>query len=163
MVKIAIFGTMDGRQPLSTELSRHNGPREDGYEFPSACPSRQTTSSITQVYCPEGLVIKPPESLLRKHERPRKVPICKQIDFQTPDKSRFQTSIEPVMVSVTFDSLYTTKYVTTSQTCVDLESENFCASSDPSKRNSLCTGIDGPEPTAIHGARPTAGQFLRMA
>ena len=83
MVKITIFGTF----PVLSihRVIKTQGPQEDGYEFPSTHPFRQTTFSINQVYCPEALVIKTPEFLLQNHERPSKsiLPIHRQIDFQT--------------------------------------------------------------------------------
>ena len=43
-------------------------------------------------------------------------------------------------------------------------SENFCASSDPQQNGTpfAPASMDGSEPTAIHGARPTTSQFLML-
>ena len=74
------------------------------------------------------------------------------------DSSRFQTSTEPVMVSVT---LYRERCHYQPDVCEPRFWE-FLRFLWP-QQTELPTGIDGPEPTAIQGARPTAGQFLRMA
>ena len=134
MVKITIFGTFHG---LSIHrVIKTQGPREDVYEFPSARPFRQTTFSITQVYCPEALVIKTLEFLLRKHER--------HPSLFSPFANRLASRRLIVLGSRPQPSQSSPQLL-------------FCASSNP-----LCTGMDGPEPTAIHGARPTANQFLRL-
>jgi hypothetical protein len=140
---------------LSSELSRHKGRGKRVISSPSARPSRQAAFSITQVYYPEALVIKTPEFLLRKHGRPCKsiLPICKRrrlmVLGSTPQLSQSSSQSRSTHPLPRKMSLLA-RHVWTSLP------RNFALPPTPSKRNSLCTGIDGPEPAGTHGAKPTA-------